>query len=131
LDYAVERGLLDTNPLEKLKKKRLPPSPAIDRRRVANPRQARALLAAVHENDPSLEAFFATMYFPGPRPAEVLALRRRDCSLLKRGGVYCCCRRPIKGPTNGGMTTVTASKSGSSSTAHPKTHVRFLPIQTW
>ncbi|MBC7593432.1 MAG: tyrosine-type recombinase/integrase [Kineosporiaceae bacterium] len=85
LDFAVERKLLDTNPLEKLKRKRLPPTPAIDRRRVANSTQARALLASVHKRDPSLEAFFATMYFAGPRPAEVLALRRRDCTLPKQG----------------------------------------------
>jgi integrase len=85
LDFAVERDLLHANPLEKLKRKRLPPTAAIDRRRVANPRQARALLAAVHETDPSLEAFFATMYFAGPRPAEVLALRRRDCTLPEDG----------------------------------------------
>lgn len=85
LDYAVERGLLDINPLQKLKRKRLPPAAAIDRRRVANPHQARALIAAVHETDPSLEAFFATMYFAGPRPAEVLALRRRDCTLPEQG----------------------------------------------
>lgn len=85
LEYAVERERLPVNPLNSVKRKRLPPTPAIDRRRVVNPTQARSLLAAVRESDPELEAFFATMYYAGPRPAEVLNLRRRDCELPSTG----------------------------------------------
>jgi hypothetical protein len=39
------------------------------------------LLTAVREPDPELEGFFATMYSAGPRPGEVLNLRRQDCTL--------------------------------------------------
>jgi len=85
LEYAVERKLLAANPLEEVKRKRMPPTPAIDRRRVANPSQARALLAAVREKDPELEAYFAAIYYAGPRPAEAINLRRRDCTLPKSG----------------------------------------------
>lgn len=85
LEFAVELKRLDTNPLTSVRRKRLPPTPAIDRRRVANPTQARALLAAVRANDPDLEAFFATLYYAGPRPGEVLNLRPRDCSLPRDG----------------------------------------------
>lgn len=85
LEYAVERGRLAINPMDSVKRKRLPPAPAIDRRRVANPTQARDLLSAVRNADPELEGFFATMYYAGPRPAEVLNLRVRDCTLPETG----------------------------------------------
>jgi integrase len=85
LAYAVERRRLASNPLDEVRRKRLPPAPAIDRRRVANPAQARALLAAVRATDPELEGFFAIMYYAGPRPAEVLNLRRQDCTLPSSG----------------------------------------------
>lgn len=85
LEYAVERDRLTVNPLNGVKRRRLPPAPAIDRRRVVNPTQARALLTAVRESDPELVGFFATIYYAGPRPAEVLNLRRRDCTLPATG----------------------------------------------
>lgn len=85
LEYAVERGRLTTNPLAEVKRKRLPPAPAIDRRRVANPTQARRLLAEVAEEDPELEAYFATMYYAGTRPGEAVNLRHRDCTLPREG----------------------------------------------
>ena len=85
LDYAVEREHLNTNPMSEVRHKRQPPSPALDRRRVANPAQAKALLAAVRDNKPELEAFFALMYYAGPRPGEVLNLRRDNLQLPKEG----------------------------------------------
>ncbi|MBC7596973.1 MAG: tyrosine-type recombinase/integrase [Kineosporiaceae bacterium] len=85
LEYAVERKRLAANPLAQIRRKRRPPTPAIDRRRVANPFQARDLLMAVRKSDPELEAFFATLYYAGPRPGEVLNLRRTDCTLPEHG----------------------------------------------
>jgi integrase len=85
LEFAVELKRLPRNPLNEIKRKRLPPAPAIDRRRVANPLQARALICAAGDQDPELEAFFATMYFAGLRPGEVLNLRSADATLPKSG----------------------------------------------
>ena len=49
-----------------------------------NPRQARALLAAVRDQLPSgpmLVAFFAVMYYVGLRPEEAISLRMEDVIL--------------------------------------------------
>lgn len=79
MDYAIERGLLDTNPIRVLKWTTPKVSSQVDRRSVVNPRQARALLAAVRAQQPSgprLVAFFAVMYYAGLRPEEAINLRQ-------------------------------------------------------
>ena len=66
MDYAIELGLLETNPIRALKWTAPKVSSHVDRRSVVNPRQARALLAAVRAQQPSgpmLVAFFAVMYY--------------------------------------------------------------------
>jgi integrase len=78
MDYAVELGLLDTNPIRALKWTVPKVSGQVDRRSVVNPRQARALLDAVRTQRPSgprLVAFFAVMYYAGLRPEEAINLR--------------------------------------------------------
>jgi len=85
LECAVELRHLSSNPLSNVARKRMPPQPAIDPRRVASPAQARALLAAVRENDPQFEAFFATIYFTAARPGEALNLGRQVCDLPRDG----------------------------------------------
>jgi integrase len=77
MDYAIELGLLDTNPIRALKWTAPKVSGQVDRRSVVNPRQARALLEAVHAQQPSgpqLVAFFAVMYYAGLRPEEAVNL---------------------------------------------------------
>jgi integrase len=71
LQYAAELKLLPANPLDAIKWKAPKHDDQIDRRVVANPDQARALLAAVREIYPSLEAYFGCEYYAGLRPAEV------------------------------------------------------------
>ena len=77
MDYAVEDGLLETNPIRVLKWMAPKVSSQVDRRSVVNPRQARALLAAVRAQRPSgprLVAFFAVMYYAGLSPEEAINL---------------------------------------------------------
>ena len=84
LQYAVELGLLDANPLKDLPWTTPRASHAIDPRRVINPGQARALLAAVDAQQPSgprLVAFFGVMYYCGLRPEEAVMLRTADLRL--------------------------------------------------
>jgi len=57
----------------------------VDRRVVVNHAQARTLLSAVRSAYPSLEAYFACLYYAGLRPAEARHLRVRDCVLPKSG----------------------------------------------
>lgn len=81
MDYAIELGLLDTNPIRTLKWTAPKVSSQVDRRSVVNPRQARALLEAVRAQQPSgarLVAFFAVMYYAGLRPEEAINLRADD-----------------------------------------------------
>jgi integrase len=84
MDYAIELGLLDTNPIRALKWTAPKVSSQVDRRSVVNPRQARALLEAVRAQQPSgarLVAFFAVMYFAGLRPEEAINLGADDVVL--------------------------------------------------
>ncbi len=53
MDYAIELGLLDSNPIRALKWTAPKVSSQVDRRSVVNPRQARALLEAVRAQQPS------------------------------------------------------------------------------
>lgn len=85
LEYAVERGYLDGNPLDRVKWRTPKTTDAVDRRSVVNPTQARALLGAVAQNDGRLALFFALMYFAALRPAEAVALRLEDCELPEKG----------------------------------------------
>lgn len=85
LEYAIERGYLDSNPLDRVKWKAQKTTDAVDRRSVVNPTQARALLGAVAQSDSRLTLFFALMYFAALRPAEAVALRLEDCELPEKG----------------------------------------------
>ncbi|WP_109508484.1 tyrosine-type recombinase/integrase [Nocardioides speluncae] len=94
LEYAVEVGDIADNPLQRKehKRKKVARDPAIDRRTVVNPKQAREFLTAVsyvgswkRARGRRLVAFFATMYFAAPRPAEAVFLRRPDCELPHDG----------------------------------------------
>jgi integrase len=84
MDYAIEVGLLDSNPIRALKWTAPKVSSHVDRRSVMNPRQARALLEAVRAQKPSgtrLIAFFAVMYYAGLRPEEAINVRADDVVL--------------------------------------------------
>jgi integrase len=84
MDYAIELGLLDANPIRALKWTAPKVSSQVDRRSVVNPCQARALLAAVRAqlpSGPTLVAFFGVMYYAGLRPEEAISLRVEDVIL--------------------------------------------------
>jgi integrase len=103
LKYAVkERKLLDTNPIDQVDWKVPERVEQVDRSVVANPVQARQLLAAVtyvgrlSGRGRRLRAMYACMYYGGLRPAEATGLRRQDCELpeLCGCGGECSCGRP-------------------------------------
>jgi integrase len=88
MDYAIELGLLQTNPIRALKWTAPKVSSQVDRRSVVNPRQARTLLAAVRAQQPSgpmLVTFFGVMYYAGLRPEEAISLRVDDVVLSSQG----------------------------------------------
>ena len=88
LRYAIERRQLIANPLQFIDWSPPETDDEIDWRYVPNPKQARALIAAVQSVGPRgrhLTAFFACMYYAGMRPAEVMDLRKRDCTLPESG----------------------------------------------
>ena len=87
MDYAVELGMLETNPIRRIKWTAPRVSSQVDRRSVVNPRQARALLDAVRSQQPSgprLVAFFAVMYYAGLRPEEAINLGQDNVILPPR-----------------------------------------------
>jgi hypothetical protein len=81
LKYGVKHKYLAADPMPELDWKLPKNQTAIDRRQVANPDQARALLAAVrtaHPAGPSLVAFYGCLYHAGMRPGEADGLREAD-----------------------------------------------------
>lgn len=85
LEYAVELGEFDTNPMRRVRWNRRAHTTVVDRGVVVNPDQARALISAVWERTPSVAAFFGCLYFAGLRPSEARNLRRGDCALPDDG----------------------------------------------
>lgn len=85
LRYAVELRLLPTHPMDHVQWITPKSDDEVDRRSVVNPRQALALLEAVHDKSPRLVAFFACLYYAALRPAEALHLRIDDCELPESG----------------------------------------------
>jgi len=85
LGYAVETGLLESNPADRISWRVPRACPAADPTVVASPAQAEALLAAVARIRPELTAFFGCLYYGALRPEEAVALRQADCCLPGRG----------------------------------------------
>jgi integrase len=88
LGYAVERGHLSGNPIDRVQWTAPEIAVAIDRRVVANPEQVQALLAAVAllgGRARSVVAFFGCLYYAGMRPSEAASIREADCDLQARG----------------------------------------------
>jgi integrase len=87
LEYAVELELLDTNPIPALKWTPPKTTHGIDRRRVANPVQARTLLRAVGEQRGGrrLMAFFGCLYYAALRPEEAIGLAKHNLSIPQHG----------------------------------------------
>ena len=88
LDYAVERDLLTSNPIDSIKWNMPKTSAAIDRRSVINQPQARALLRAcssIARSGPRLEAFFGVMYYSALRPEEAVNLRLANLDIQFEG----------------------------------------------
>lgn len=81
LQYAVEVEHLQANPMDRIAWKAPTHTDVVDRRVVVNPTQARGLITAVRMIYPSLEAFFACIYYAGMRPAEVRHLSTTDLHL--------------------------------------------------
>ncbi|MBW5485273.1 tyrosine-type recombinase/integrase [Streptomyces bambusae] len=88
LRYAVERGLLTTNPLTSIDWAPPKTDDEVDFQFVPGPELASRLLDAVraqsHRGD-HLHAFFGCMYYAGMRPGEVAALAKSHCKLPEAG----------------------------------------------
>ena len=88
LGYAVERGLLGSNPAGRIQWTAPAVAASVDRRVVVSPAQARSLLAAVRAlsgRGQHLEAFYAGLYYAALRPSEAVMLRESDLYLPRQG----------------------------------------------
>lgn len=140
MDYAVEIGHLEANPIRVLKWTAPKVSSQVDRRSVVNPCQARALLAAVRAQQPSgprLVAFFAVMYYAGLRPEEAINLYQDNVILPPQvwdkarqewqepaeaedwGELHLRAQRPMRAAS--GLMTAAYGNGGSSSTGRRET----------
>jgi integrase len=88
MEYAVTHRILRSNPLPKGRGKAPQASSAVDKRSLLNPVQAAGLLGWVRQRPRGgkrLHPFFATMYYAGPRPEEVVAMTVADVRLPEEG----------------------------------------------
>lgn len=88
LGYAVERGVLEYNPVDKVQWRAPAIAERVDRRVVASTSQVEDLLAvvpSVHRRGGHLVAFFGCLYYAGMRPSEAASLRADDCALPRSG----------------------------------------------
>ena len=88
IGYAVELGLLPANPVDKIQWKTPGVAETVDRRVVAGPALARALLAGVRAQGARgehLEAFYGCIYYAATRPSEAVLLTEPDLTLPSRG----------------------------------------------
>ncbi|NUK71106.1 tyrosine-type recombinase/integrase [Streptomyces lunaelactis] len=84
LEYAVTHKVLSENPLPKGRGTTPKTSSAVDKRSLINPAHAAGLLSWIWNRPRGgqrLHAFFAAMYYAGPRPEEVVAMRVLDVQL--------------------------------------------------
>ncbi|MET7474246.1 hypothetical protein ABZT17_07760 [Streptomyces sp. NPDC005648] len=86
MKYAIRRRILRANPLPKGKEVTTATrtTNAVDKRSLMNPEPAAALLDWIRQRPRGgkrLHAFFATLYYCGPRPEEAVAMRVREVSL--------------------------------------------------
>lgn len=104
--YAIKSGYLDENPIAGFERPATAQRGPIDLRILMNPMQAREFLTAVsyvgsvHRNrGRRLVAFFGCILYAAMRPAEVVALRLKDCHLPETGWGVLTLRetRPVSG----------------------------------
>jgi integrase len=84
MEYAVKHKILRANPLPKGRGTAPKTSSAVDKRSLLNPMQAARLLAWIRHRPRGgrrLHAFFATLYYTGPRPEEAVVIRVADVRL--------------------------------------------------
>jgi len=84
--HAVETGLLDANPADRLAWRAPIASGAVNPQVVAGPAQAEAELAAADQVRPELAAFFGCVDHAALNSEEAVALRVGDCHLPARRG---------------------------------------------
>ncbi|MEU8640380.1 MULTISPECIES: site-specific integrase [unclassified Streptomyces] len=92
MEYAIECGYLEANPLAGVKRSGSARGDVVDPRVLVNTAQGTQLLTAVsyvgsvHRNrGRRLVAFFACQLYAAMRPAEAVGLRERDCYLPENG----------------------------------------------
>jgi hypothetical protein len=88
LGYAVEKGHLASNLVDRIQWTTPAVAQSVDRRVVVSPAQARALLAAVRglsDRGAHLEAFYACLDYAALRPSGAVMLRDSDLHLPNKG----------------------------------------------
>ncbi|MEI5676083.1 MULTISPECIES: tyrosine-type recombinase/integrase [unclassified Nocardioides] len=128
VEYAIEVGLLYTNPLPKLRQRSFGTDRQVDPRVVVSGEQGRRLLAAVADNTPHLTAYFALLLCAGMRPAEARSIRRDDLQLPADGWGRATLSRTEQRP--GTAWTDSESATEQRGLKHrPRSAVRMVPLR--
>jgi integrase len=132
LNYAVDKKHFSMNPLASVSWKSPKVAEAIDRRRVVNPHQARALLDAVAAQGPMgqhLEAFFGCLYHAALRPAEAVMLTRDELELPEDQSKWGWFHLGSSAPSTGGAWNESGDRRERRHLKHrAASEVRLVPI---
>ena len=116
LGYAVEAGLLDSNPADQVSWQVPKAATAVDPKVVASPAQAEALLAAVTRIRPVLAAFFGCLYCGGCARKKPSPCALADCYLPACGWGMLTLTRAAPRTSKAWTATAPAMSSAASST---------------
>ncbi|HEV2373920.1 MAG TPA: tyrosine-type recombinase/integrase [Streptosporangiaceae bacterium] len=125
--YAVELGLLEANPLDRVSWHLPTHSRLADPRSLPGPAQVRAILAETTRIRPELAAFFGCLYYAALRPAEAIALRTGDCDLPPGGWGQLTLMRSLPRSARA-WTTTRSSHEPRGLKLRPQGTVRVVPI---
>jgi integrase len=121
IEYAIEKGLLDTNPIRTVKvRKNKTALREVDSAAVVSPMQARTLLLALRSINRGLVAFFGLMYFAGLRPEEAVNVRKSNLSLPAEGWGEIRLERAV--PEISGEWTDSGERNEETSLKHRERH---------
>lgn len=94
LDYCVDRGIIDSNPLDKIKfktRERKTQQAKAEQEEKALPEELREPFLRALNTDRFMKAFCLTSMFAGLRPGEVFALKWKDIDFQEQYLIGCSC----------------------------------------
>jgi integrase len=128
VEFAVELGVLEANPLPKVRQRSFGADRQIDPRIVVSHDQGDRLIDATRTHAPHLTAYFALLLYAGMRPAEARSIRREDIELPDTGWGRATLSRTEQRPGHA-WTDDSAAREQRGLKHRPRTSIRVVPLR--